>query len=68
MSDDRLLDVAQAARRWNVLPRTVRQWIYRGKIRAVKTPGGVWRIPESAVPAKGSTVVVDYLTQTENAH
>jgi excisionase family DNA binding protein len=62
MSDERLLEVAQAAHRWNVLPETIRRWIRGGKMRAVKTPGkrGVWRIPADALPQPGSTHVPDY--------
>jgi excisionase family DNA binding protein len=35
--------------------QTVRNWVRRGRIRAWKTPGGHWRIPEDqAAPTDGS--------------
>src|SRR5688500_4355892 len=33
----------------NVSYPTLKQWIYRGKVRSVKTPGGHHRIPRSEV-------------------
>lgn len=51
MSDDRLLDVAQAAKRWNVCTATIREWARLGLIVAIRTPGGRWRIPDSALPS-----------------
>src|SRR5262245_48549528 len=38
-----------AARLMNVSYPTLKQWIYKGKIRSVKTPGGHHRIPRSEV-------------------
>ena len=55
MSEPRLLDVAQAAKRWNVCVQTIRDWIRRGKLQAVRTPSGYYRIPESALPSFSST-------------
>jgi molybdopterin-binding protein len=44
-----LLKPQEAARRINVSYPTLKQWIYQGKIRSVKTPGGHHRIPASEV-------------------
>ena len=41
--DDDLLTVAEVARKFDVTPYTIRQWIRDGKIKALK-PGGHWRI------------------------
>jgi molybdopterin-binding protein len=37
----------QAALRLGISYPTIKQWLYQGKIKAVKTPGGHYRIPES---------------------
>jgi molybdopterin-binding protein len=44
-----LLKVADAAREVSISYPTLKQWIYRGKVRSVKTPGGHHRIPRSEV-------------------
>ncbi len=44
-----LLKPQDAARMINVSYPTIKQWIYQGKIRSVKTPGGHHRIPLSEV-------------------
>jgi molybdopterin-binding protein len=47
---------AEAARLLGVSYPTVKQWIYRKKIRSVRTPGGHHRIPASEIRRFGSTV------------
>jgi molybdopterin-binding protein len=42
-----LLTPREAALRLGISYPTVKQWLYRGKIKAVKTPGGHYRIPET---------------------
>ncbi|HEX3435901.1 MAG TPA: helix-turn-helix transcriptional regulator [Pseudacidobacterium sp.] len=42
-----LLTPREAALRLGISYPTVKQWLYRGKLKAVKTPGGHYRIPES---------------------
>src|SRR6201994_4187421 len=42
-----LLTPREAALRLGISYPTVKQWLYNGKIKAVKTPGGHYRIPES---------------------
>lgn len=42
-----LLRLADAAREVGISYPTLKQWIYRGKVRSVKTPGGHHRIPRS---------------------
>jgi molybdopterin-binding protein len=42
-----LLTPREAALRLGISYPTVKQWLYHGKLRAVKTPGGHYRIPES---------------------
>jgi molybdopterin-binding protein len=53
-----LLKLDEAARALRVSYPTLKQWIYRGKIRSVRTPGGHHRIPRGEVerltePARG---------------
>lgn len=36
----------QAAMRLGISYPTIKQWIYNGKLKAAKTPGGHYRIPE----------------------
>jgi molybdopterin-binding protein len=42
-----LLTPREAALRLGISYPTVKQWLYRGKLKAVKTPGGHYRIPEA---------------------
>jgi molybdopterin-binding protein len=44
-----LLHLAEAAQELGVSYPTLKQWIYRGKIRSVKTAGGHHRIPRAEV-------------------
>ena len=44
-----LLSVREAAQRLGVSYPTVKQWIYRGKVRTVKTVGGHHRIAQSEI-------------------
>ena len=44
-----LLKLNEAAERIGVSYPTVKQWIYKGKIRSVKTAGGHHRIPSEEV-------------------
>jgi molybdopterin-binding protein len=41
------LSPREAALRLGISYPTVKQWLYRGKIKAAKTPGGHYRIPEA---------------------
>src|SRR5450631_561500 len=43
------LTAAQAARLLGVSHQTLKQWIYKKRIRSVRTPGGHHRIPRSEV-------------------
>ena len=42
-----LLKLADAAQEFGISYPTLKQWIYRGKVRSIKTPGGHHRIPRS---------------------
>jgi molybdopterin-binding protein len=42
-----LLTPRQAALRLGISYPTIKQWIYAGKLKTVKTPGGHYRIPEA---------------------
>jgi molybdopterin-binding protein len=42
-----LLSPREAAQRLGISYPTIKQWLYRGKLKAVKTPGGHYRIPEA---------------------
>ncbi len=44
-----LLRLPQAARALQVSYPTLKQWIYRRKIRSIKTPGGHHRIPRAEI-------------------
>ncbi len=41
----------EAARRLGISYPTIKQWIYNGKLKAVKTPGGHYRIHEREIQA-----------------
>jgi molybdopterin-binding protein len=42
-----LLTPREAALRLGISYPTIKQWLYRGKIKSIKTPGGHYRIPEA---------------------
>ncbi|HEX5234581.1 MAG TPA: helix-turn-helix transcriptional regulator [Silvibacterium sp.] len=42
-----LLTPREAALRLGISYPTIKQWIYRAKLKTMKTPGGHYRIPES---------------------
>jgi molybdopterin-binding protein len=44
-----LLHVQEAARQLGVSYPTLKQWIYKGKIRTVTTPGGHHRVPRTEI-------------------
>lgn len=44
-----LLTPRAAAERLGISYPTIKQWLYRGKLRAVKTPGGHFRIHEREI-------------------
>ena len=46
-----LLTPRDAALRLGISYPSIKQWIYRGKLKAIKTPGGHYRIPESELDA-----------------
>ena len=48
-SDAALLRPRDAAVALQISYPTIKQWIYHRKLRAVKTPGGHYRIPQSEV-------------------
>jgi molybdopterin-binding protein len=64
------LTATQAAELLGVSPQTLKQWIYKKRIRSVLTPGGHHRIPRSEVqrlagsplPRAGETVGMDAIS------
>src|ERR1700677_3176031 len=44
-----LLSPREAALRLGISYPTIKQWLYRGKLKAEKTPGGHYRIPEAGL-------------------
>lgn len=46
-----LLSPRETALRLGIAYPTIKQWIYKGKIKAVKTPGGHYRIAEAELDA-----------------
>jgi len=49
------LTPAEAARAFGVSYPTIKQWIYKKRIRSVKTPGGHHRIPHSEIARLGAS-------------
>lgn len=49
MNRTTLLPPREAARILGISYPTLKQWIYRGKIRTAKTPGGHHRVPETEI-------------------
>ena len=47
--NDELLKLRDAALQLGVSFPTIKQWIYRGKLKTAKTPGGHHRVPESEI-------------------
>lgn len=45
----KLLAPREAARILGISYPTIKQWIYRGKLKTAKTPGGHHRVPESEI-------------------
>jgi molybdopterin-binding protein len=45
----RLLAPREAAKILGISYPTIKQWIYRGKLKTAKTPGGHHRVPESEI-------------------
>ena len=63
------LTPAEAAELLGVSYQTVKQWIYRKKLRSVRTPGGHHRIPSSEIrrlgavaPARGGSAGLDAIS------
>jgi molybdopterin-binding protein len=48
-SPETLLRARDAAVQLQISYPTIKQWIYQRKLRAIKTPGGHYRIPQSEV-------------------
>jgi molybdopterin-binding protein len=46
---EELLRPRDAAAQLQISYPTIKQWIYRRKVRAVKTPGGHYRIPQAEI-------------------
>ena len=46
MTRERLLSPREAAQVLGISYPTLKQWIYKGKIRTIKTAGGHHRVPE----------------------
>lgn len=46
---DKLLRASECARRFDCTAATVRRWIISGKLPAVVTPGGTYRVREEDV-------------------
>ena len=74
-----LLHIAEAVQELGISYPTLKQWIYRGKLRSVKTAGGHHRIPraeidrvlfaagkEAAKPAKPRVTSTAYLSGLEH--
>jgi len=52
------LTPAEAAEALGVSYQTVKQWIYRKRLRSVRTPGGHHRIPRSEIARLGASPAV----------
>lgn len=53
---ERLLSTADVARRFDVTPSTVSRWVKRGRLAAIKTPGGTLRFRRADIDALLDTV------------
>jgi len=49
MKMEKLMKVSEVAKILNVSRHTVLNWIRKGKMKAIRLPGGRYRIPESEV-------------------
>lgn len=49
MQSSKLFSPREAAQVLGISYPTIKQWIYKGKIRTVKTPGGHHRVPEQQI-------------------
>src|SRR5262245_33072043 len=58
------LTPAEAARALGVSYATIKQWIYRKRIRSVKTPGGHHRIPRAEVARLGAAGAVQAVAES----
>ena len=47
--------VSEVAGFYRVRRETVLQWLASGRLDGTRTPGGQWRIPDSALPPNGET-------------
>ena len=47
MPNPKLLTPREAATTLGISFPTIKQWIYKGKLKTVKTPGGHHRVPDS---------------------
>lgn len=47
----KLLKPTEVAERFDVHPNTVREWLSKGLLQSIRTPGGHYRIDPSAVEA-----------------
>ena len=59
-----LLRLTEAAERIGVSAATLKQWIYKGKLRSVRTPGGHHRIPRSEVQRLAGSRRLAWVSQT----
>lgn len=64
---DKLLKVKEVAERFDVSANTVNRWARRGRIMAIRTPGGEYRIPAEYVQyiAAGGSWACDGLDRTD---
>jgi molybdopterin-binding protein len=46
---EKLLTPREAASQLGISYPTIKQWIYRGRLQGLRTPGGHYRIPESEI-------------------
>ena len=58
-----LYRLSEAARLLSISGPTLKQWIYRGRIRSVKTPGGHHRIPRSEIERLSGVRTVPFVTE-----
>ena len=48
---ERMYRLSEVADLWSYDRTTVLRWVQSGRLRAVRTPGGQWRVSESALDA-----------------
>ncbi len=64
-NDSALYRLSEAARLLSISSPTLKHWIHRGRIRAVQTPGGHYRVPQAEIQRLSGVRKMDGLPDSE---